>query len=234
MTKVDKIHTFVPTLIIEKWTKVDDFDVYVFDSHHCFGSIGVFVPALCLLFAGDNRVNATTINTIKKAMDFVCPHLTIKGDDFQSKYKNVLFDFPSPQASTLVLKNLLKTHIKKRNIWIILASCSAMEVLPLHPKWRYKYKRCGNNLPDFICEETYFLLGLNQHNQNQTKIYISRSSPCNVNKNFLVIKLSALFWFYSGLTNYSKPFHVSEDEIRVFVCFHASERERLMLQSIKD
>ncbi len=238
MQKIDKIHIFSPKLIINQWIKLDDMDAYCFSTNHGIGAVGVFVPSLCLLHYGDGRPNQQCVKELKTVLNPVCPNLTIIGDDFFKAFIACVKKYPSVVESCIMLKKVIKEHYSNEVIWIKIASFSCLEVLPLNPKWRYKFKKCGNAIADTICEEAFKLLGLDDCNQSAKKIYVSRDLPtvrCHMSskKKFLIVRMSARFWF---IQKYDKfiPVRISNDEIRCFVCFHASEHECNLLQSIRE
>ncbi len=237
MNEVDKSHVFVPSLAAGKWTRIHSIDIYSFDSNHMVGSLGFFIPSLCLLHWGDGRPEEPTIRDIKRAMGHnICPGLTIRDDclhkQFPMSFPN---EYPTIQDSIVMLTQLLNRLIdQQKKIWIHLASCSGLEILPKSSKWRYKFKKCGRRLADSICQTVFNLLELDNGLIAAHKIYVSRDRPskCNMShqEDMIIIKLSALHWFVENLVKF-EPIQESPDEMRVFVCFHASGNERKLLDN---
>lgn len=238
MESFDQHHEFSGTLIPNTWQKIKSIDVYIFSSYHSIGSIGLFIPSLCLLHWGDGRPEKKMIQHLQNIMTPICSNLTIHHDDYLTStfQKKVPDELPSIFESNHLINSVIEQYINDKKIWIRIPHFGALEVLP--KKYHYKFKKCGIQVADSVCQEAFHLLNLDSI-KTGPKIYVSRdiADKCNRNnhnEDYLFIYLSTNWWFLEGQNqNLYKPFQINEYKIRIFVTNHASPNENKLLDLLK-
>ncbi len=225
------LHAIIkPILHINKWCNIQTEELFIFDSHHCMGSIGFFHNGL--LHWGDGRPNRAILDFIQFCLGNQ-EISTIKHDTFFEKTLNhtsLDMNIPSIDDTTNLLLSLMTMKIKEKPVWIVMTNYGTLDALPTN-MFYYKYKCAkpkhdNKNLPDKMCHRA--LEFITQKNE-KIPVKISLSMPNNMDKYF-VIKLSAIWFFTEKMTRHlSQPVYISNSFVRVFLCRHASPTENKLL-----
>ena len=218
----------VPILIPNKWIKILDIFLFIFDSNHSLGSIGfVYEDSL---YWGDGRPTKQMIHLLMSIIQV--PLKNIKCDLFFKEMENpkhhISFSIPSVAETSKLIHELISKH---ENVWIKIPHFGALHILPLNTNSKYIHNRF-KPIPNQICLEAYLQL---KNQQNGPNFKVSLKLPQNENKYF-IIYISTLWWFFENCPqgrDLHKPYFVNENYTRVFLSTHASFEENKMLMAIK-
>ena len=117
-----------PLLVPNTWVTIENEQVFVFDSEHCFGSIGFYCRGL--LYFGDSRPTVDSIAFIKHSL-FDLKIEKIKKDSFFKKTIKQKFqkNVPSVEESRSIIKNLIDQQKMDQKIWIVISHFGSLSVL---------------------------------------------------------------------------------------------------------
>ncbi len=215
---------FNDILIVNKSCKIENKLFYIFNSHHCVGSIGFYVDNH--IYFGDGRPDIQTIQYLYK-------HYYIQSiyhDTFWKNYPNVFYDLPCVQTSQKWIDGIIKSF-HTENIVICIPHFGSLEHLPKHITYNINELQITNNIPNQVCVNVFHLLKLKH--KPISNIYITRNKKKNYKKNWCYIRLSCLWWFHNNDKKPTslEPMYIEPNVVRIFITNHASPKEIQLLLS---
>jgi hypothetical protein len=225
---------FVPSLK-KGWCRLKSIDVYVFESNHCIGGVGIFCQTLSLLHFGEGRPLPNTLQILAMTMKVFKAQsaLTVYCDDFyrekidfiaENRHTHPHAVWPSISQSQTALCTYLEDVIGKNpsvSILILISHFGNLQVLPRQFGYQYTHSNT-ESIGGTLCSNAFDL-----HQFQKGNIQVCRSWNHQLSEHLHVVHISMRWWLLQPETlDLLKPAVDSKTNyIRFFACSHASSVE---------
>lgn len=226
MDLIEQAQWLKPILVPNTWIEIENTKIFVFDSDHCFGSIGFYCNGL--LYFGDSRPTSQSLTFIKYNLSKYKIN-KLKKDSFFKKTitpQKKVYSVPSVEESQAMIKHLVHQHAHQR-ICIVISHFGSLSALS-NLGYNVVFSSVKNNAstPSKICQFVVDKQFSNTTKKARKTIYVSLDLPRSQEEIF-IIHLSTLWWFFTNkqANQLHKPFLINNSYARVFLCNHASLKE---------